>query len=131
MKLERYETKSIPDITIDGKEIHLADSKILVSDKNGLTSQEMLALETSIQYFFTILKTFKNHKKWSLEKYTIYIGDYPEYNYYEFSFCPKTETFVAGIPFEIADQGIYKNGPGITMFISKEDNSLLRHYFMR
>ena len=70
-------------------------------------------------------------KTWPLEKYNVLTTLYENEGYAAVAFCPKIETFVQGIPFEVADRGIWKNGPGVHLFISLKDYSLLKTTFMR
>lgn len=70
-------------------------------------------------------------RTWPIEGYVVILNSYHEEGYAAVSFCPKVESAVEGVPFEVADRGIWKNGPGVQLFISLKDFSLLKTVFMR
>lgn len=69
--------------------------------------------------------------EWSLENYEICLSITHDLQYASFSFLPDPAYEVNGIPFEIADRGIYKNGRGVVYVYCLNDYVLVDKKFMR
>ncbi|WP_140918251.1 hypothetical protein [Limnobaculum xujianqingii] len=95
-----------------------------------LDGKIFLALCHSENYLLKIFNERYN-RSWSLEKYEILIDECKSDNYVSIAFLPKTKQNVNGVPFEVPVKGIWENGPGIELYISLEDYSLLRFKGMR
>jgi hypothetical protein len=91
--------------------------------------RKLLVFYYSKIYLDDIFKSKFSGKSWPIEKYDVVASFYKEYA--SVSFCPMIENFIDGIPFEVADRGIWKNGPGVQIFISLDDYSHLKTVFMR
>lgn len=91
----------------------------------------IMVLHQARNYLLNVFDSHFSGKQWPLEGYEVLFNMYPEHNCAEVSFCPKVDTSINGVPFEVADQGVWANGPGVEFFISLEDYSLLKTTFMR
>ncbi|MFC4159341.1 hypothetical protein [Chitinimonas lacunae] len=106
-KEERYP----PDQRLDGRLFALAE--------HG----KALLEQVFIQHF--------DGRRWPIEGYTLLINLYEENGCGSVSFCPKIEQEVGGTPFEVPDQGLWQNGPGVTFYLDLKDYSLIKRVFMR
>lgn len=70
-------------------------------------------------------------RRWPLNRYTVLVTQHTEYSMVDVAFCPDPTNFVDGIPFEIADKGMYINGPGVQLILAADDHSLIRTVYMR
>jgi hypothetical protein len=95
----------------------------------NFTGDKFLIFYYAKIYLEDIFKTKFGGKFWPIEKYNIIVSFYEEYA--AVAFCPMIEDFIDGIPFEVADRGMWKNGPGVDIFISLDDYSHLKTVFMR
>nr|WP_263869987.1 hypothetical protein [Burkholderia cepacia] len=69
--------------------------------------------------------------KWSLGDYKVSIDFGKNESLVAVSFTPLPAYEVNGVPFEIADQGMYKNGRGVTYVYAVENGELLKTIYMR
>lgn len=77
-------------------------------------------------------EVFKKYRsEWPLSGYSVLLSWHVEHELANISFCPKIDTLVEGIPFEVSDRGMYANGPGVTFIISIPDCSLVKTVHMR
>ncbi len=76
---------------------------------------------------------FKNISKgnWSLDNYEISVSVNCDESYAAVSFVPDPAHSVDGVPFEVADRGMYANGMGITFIFSLIDFRLVNKTYMR
>ena len=96
-----------------------------------LEGREAMALIHGYQYLLKHFQKYFSGKIWPIEKYSVCVNYYKDFNYIVVSFIPITETFIDGVPFEIADRGMYKNGPGTSFFLDPITYELLRFHAMR
>jgi hypothetical protein len=87
------------------------------------------ALFHAVDYLRQEFKGFR--REWPITNYDVLLSWYTEYGLVDIAFCPKVETFVQGGPFEVADRGMYRNGPGIEFVLSLSDYSLVKRVYMR
>ncbi|WP_338767675.1 hypothetical protein [Massilia sp. METH4] len=73
----------------------------------------------------------KSKGEWSLSNYKIAISVNDDQSYAAVSFLPDPAYFVNGIPFEIADRGMYRNGMAIVYIYRLGDLSLVNTSYMR
>ena len=83
--------------------------------------------------FGLALDEFKKLSKgqWSLNFYKVSIDFGKNESLVAVSFVPLPAYEVNGVPFEIADQGVYKNGRGVTYVYEIEKEELLKTVYMR
>ena len=91
-----------------------------------LTGQNLMLIGKGVEEFKKLYAD-----KYDLLKYEIWLNKFEEKKYFSISFLPNIETIFAGVHFEIADQGMYQNGPGVVFFFSLDDCSLLKTQWMR
>lgn len=70
-------------------------------------------------------------REWPLDKYIVLASIHPDHDLADISFCPKVETLVQGIPFEVPVHGVYANGPAVRFFLSLSTLSLVKTMYMR
>lgn len=68
-------------------------------------------------------------ENWDLNNYIIWFES--EKKYISVSFIPKIDTFIDGVPFQIASQGMYKYGRGYTFIYDAVSGELLDTIGMR
>ncbi|WP_426336951.1 hypothetical protein ACN9MY_05635 [Pseudoduganella sp. R-31] len=68
---------------------------------------------------------------WSLESYSICFSVTDDNRYTSLAFMPDPAYEVNGIPFEVADRGMYKNGMGVVYIYRLVDYSLVNTTYMR
>jgi len=80
-----------------------------------------------------MIKIFKNMKvsSYTISKYNVLLAIHTNYDIAAISFCPKVETFIEEVPFEVPNRGVWKNGPGVSFFYSLSSKSLLKKIYMR
>ncbi|KAB0638040.1 hypothetical protein [Burkholderia stagnalis] len=85
------------------------------------------------EVFGLALAEFRKLSKdeWPLENYKVSVDIGKNENLVAVSFTPLPAYEVGGVPFEVADQGMYKNGRGVTYIYAVEDGELLKAVYMR
>jgi hypothetical protein len=83
--------------------------------------------------FGLALSEFKKLSKdqWPLDCYKISIDIGKNESLVAIAFIPLPAYEVDGVPFEVADQGMYKNGRGVTYIYATESEELLKTVYMR
>lgn len=69
--------------------------------------------------------------EWPLENYEIMVKINEDSSYAAISFIPDPAHEIDGIPFEVADGGMFKNGMGVSYVYRLEDLCLVNRTFMR
>lgn len=69
--------------------------------------------------------------EWPLEGYNVFIAFHAKYDLVEVDFCPQLSSMFEGVSFEIADRGMYANGPGVQFFFHTPGFELVYRGFMR
>ncbi|WP_155122347.1 hypothetical protein [Burkholderia ubonensis] len=85
------------------------------------------------EMFGAALKEFEVLSKgeWSLENYTVSVDIGCDGEIVIVSFVPIPAYSVDGVPFEVASQGMYKNGRGVLYAYSVSEKKLLETVYMR
>ena len=68
---------------------------------------------------------------WDLDNYSVHITASEDKKYVKIGFLPNIDTFVDGIPFQIANRGMYKYGMGVSFTYDLQTMILLNTTFMR
>lgn len=85
------------------------------------------------EVFGLALKEFEALSKgeWSLKKYNVSINVGCDGGVMVVSFVPDVAFNVGGVPFEVADQGMYVNGRGVVYAYDISEKRLLKAIYMR
>ncbi|MGW8389327.1 hypothetical protein [Pseudoduganella sp. HUAS MS19] len=69
--------------------------------------------------------------KWPLDNYSVCFSITDDYQYTSFAFIPDPAHEINGIPFEVSNRGMYKNGQGVVYIYRLKDYSLVNTTYMR
>jgi hypothetical protein len=69
--------------------------------------------------------------EWPLEKYAVHVTLHAEYDLADVAFCPKVETCIDGVPFEVSVNGVFANGPGVRFLLTLSSLALVETVYMR
>ncbi|MBY4727250.1 MULTISPECIES: hypothetical protein [Burkholderia] len=85
------------------------------------------------EVFGLALAEFRKFSKgeWSLKNYNVSIDFGRDERLVAISFIPRPAYEVNGVPFEVADKGMYKNGRGVTYIYTVDGGELLKAVYMR
>lgn len=72
-----------------------------------------------------------SRRQWSLKDYKVSVDLDANANMVAISFTPFPAYEISDVPFEVADQGMYKNGRGVTYVYAVNEEKLLKTIYMR
>lgn len=101
----------------------------LRQDKDAVEPRVLRALSSGIEQLKLVFQDLGD--EWPLDGYNILITFHTKYDLVEVDFCPKVSSMFEGISFEIADGGMYANGPGVQFFFTTPEFELVSKCFMR
>lgn len=97
-----------------------------------LEKETIEVLYYAVQEMFNEFKMFKSRKEnYSILKYNVLLFIHSDYDIAEVAFCPKIESFIDGVPFDVPNQGTWINGPGVDFYFALTGHELLKKYYMR
>lgn len=92
----------------------------------SLEGAVIMAMNIAYDEFITF-----SRGEWSLDNYQICISYTDDMDYISIAFLPDPAHEINGIPFEVANRGMYKNGRGVEYIYSLMDFSMLQKILMR
>lgn len=94
-----------------------------------LGEEAIKVLYYAVQEMYKIFENIKGD--YSIPKYNVLISLHINHDIEVVSFCPKVETFIQGVPFEIPYKGMWQNGPGVSFYYSLSNHVLIKKIYMR
>lgn len=118
-----------PDHRLPGTDVAAILATGDPADIDGVDDLMVALLSSAVGHLHDAFARFG--RTWPLEKYDILVTSDDDQGLARVAFCPQVETLVNGIPFEVADGGMWANGPAPVFDLALADQRLVKTTWQR